>query len=107
MTSLRSSKPQNVYRGTWSDLSNIDGSVNSVRNIVYKLLLEQQIKTNIFHIRHNFSQLNTYLRNGRVTSLIKWIALHVGYFNNYFFFQSSAIFIHAFNKMFISILNLY
>ncbi len=27
MISLRSSKPQNVYRSTWSDLSNIDGLV--------------------------------------------------------------------------------
>ncbi len=59
MVSLRSAKHQNVNRSTWPDLSNINGYVNSVViDIFYKLQLEQQIKTHIFHIRHYFSQLN-------------------------------------------------
>ncbi len=45
MTSLRSSKPQKANKSTWSDLSNIDGLVNSVAiYIFYKLLLEYQQK---------------------------------------------------------------
>ncbi len=51
-------QPQNVNRSTRSDLSNIDDLVNSVAiYIFYKLLLEQQIKTNIFLIRHYYLQL--------------------------------------------------
>ncbi len=54
-----SSKPQNVKRSTWSGLSNIDDQVNSVAiYMFYKLLLEQQIKTNIFYIRHYYLELN-------------------------------------------------
>ncbi len=50
MTSLGSSKSQNVNRSTWFHLSNIDGLVNSVYiYLFYKLLLEKQIKTYLSH----------------------------------------------------------
>ncbi len=40
-------------------MSNIDGLVNSdVIDILYKLLLEQQINTNIFYVRYYVTQLS-------------------------------------------------